>query len=846
MSKANNTKTKTTISQKILLIGLATSLFVIIEIALRLLGAFPSYKIDDPFLGFHGIRPLFVLRPSHQPQLYVTNPNKLEFFNAQQFPAKKAEGTLRIFCFGGSTTYGRPYQAQTAFPAWLEILLNAEEPDHEHEVINAGGISYASYRILQLIKEAVKYEPDLFVVYTGHNEFLETITYSNLINQPQALKVLVRTLDKTRLYRLVRFAVAPARKAGRASQKAMPGEVEANLDRIGGFELYRRDEKQKRQILDQFQYNINRIIDICKDAGIPIVFIAPVSNVSDFSPFKSEPTAGLAPYTANQAKLLRQQAGLAIESGDFSKAKRLLDQAIALDADFASAHFLRGQYSERMEQIEDARLEYQAAIDLDVCPLRAVSEISAILEQTALQRRVPLIHIDSLFAARCDNGLLGKEIFIDHVHPTAEGHQLIAEQILAYLENSGFMQPKQILSSAERSSLYQKHIQELDSSYFAKGNLNLAKVLTWARKHAEALKPLQAAAALLPENLEAQRLLADTFARLHRYEEAAEMYERVLLLNPDDAQSWDNLCHVKVQLGQFTQAIHAGRTCVKLTPTNARYFATLASAFYQSKQMDSALVMYERAITLDSSKASLWNNLGKLYFSQGNFAQAEKSFQSAIRQNPDYVLAHVNLGRCYHAVGQYDKAAAVYIQALKLSPLDVKLQNALGITYLRQGKPLTAIPEFRKALQLDFNFTEAYQNLGTAYTLADKPDSGIFYFEQALSHLPSTERSLRAEVLSALGNAAAMSGDLPRAMSAWQECVQLTPNNIPVLFNLAIASSQQNNFAAALEYLQKAHELQPQNTKILSALGDVLIKLNRASEARKYYEQARQLTLSEK
>ena len=36
----------------------------------------------------------------------------------------------------------------------------------------SGGVSYASYRVAALMEELVRYEPDLFVIYSGHNEFL--------------------------------------------------------------------------------------------------------------------------------------------------------------------------------------------------------------------------------------------------------------------------------------------------------------------------------------------------------------------------------------------------------------------------------------------------------------------------------------------------------------------------------------------------------------------------------------------------------------------------------------------------------------------------------------------------
>ena len=48
-------------------------------------------------------------------------------------------------------------------------------------MINCGGVSYASYRLGPILDEVLGYEPDLIMLYTGHNEFLEARTYPRLI-----------------------------------------------------------------------------------------------------------------------------------------------------------------------------------------------------------------------------------------------------------------------------------------------------------------------------------------------------------------------------------------------------------------------------------------------------------------------------------------------------------------------------------------------------------------------------------------------------------------------------------------------------------------------------------------
>jgi len=64
--------------------------------------------------------PLFVEETDPDGRKFLATPeNKLVFFNQQRFPREKAPETYRIFCLGGSTTYGRPYNDTTSFAGWL-------------------------------------------------------------------------------------------------------------------------------------------------------------------------------------------------------------------------------------------------------------------------------------------------------------------------------------------------------------------------------------------------------------------------------------------------------------------------------------------------------------------------------------------------------------------------------------------------------------------------------------------------------------------------------------------------------------------------------------------------------
>ncbi len=148
---------------------------------------------DDPFVGFSAGVPLLVKQSddgsadgSDNGERIGFHPAKLVWFNEQSFAAKKPPGTYRIVCLGGSTTFGRPFNDTTSFCGWLREMLPLVDSTTDWEVINAGGISYASYRVARVMQEFAEHDVDLFILYTGQNEFLEHRTYADLMQSSDA------------------------------------------------------------------------------------------------------------------------------------------------------------------------------------------------------------------------------------------------------------------------------------------------------------------------------------------------------------------------------------------------------------------------------------------------------------------------------------------------------------------------------------------------------------------------------------------------------------------------------------------------------------------------------------
>lgn len=93
-------------------------------------------------------------------------------FRGKDFTAKKAPGTFRIVCLGGSTTFGLYETDETkTYPAQLEAELNRRYSAPTFEVINAGTPGWSSAEdLINLAFRVLELEPDLIITYEGVND----------------------------------------------------------------------------------------------------------------------------------------------------------------------------------------------------------------------------------------------------------------------------------------------------------------------------------------------------------------------------------------------------------------------------------------------------------------------------------------------------------------------------------------------------------------------------------------------------------------------------------------------------------------------------------------------------
>jgi tetratricopeptide (TPR) repeat protein len=655
---------------------IVTAFFVLAEFVLALAGVQPLLLTEDPLVGFAENIPQFVedTRADGTVILRTAN-NKRGLFNYQEFPRDKGPHSYRIFCMGGSTTYGRPYNDAVSFCGWLRAYLKAADPAREWEVINAGGVSFASYRVAKLMAELKQYQPDLFIVYSGQNEFLEQRSYAALAELPAWVINLDATLSGTRVYTALKKMIDAVRPDSLDQAQArfkLSGEVNEILNHTMGPESYHRDDVLKRQIMTHYGLEMRRMARIARSADAGIVFIKPAINLKDMSPFKSEHRDDLEEQARKDWEALYQRAAGLYADGDISGALALYRQALAIDDRYAELHYRIGQALFRLQQYTGAEQAFRRAVEEDIAPLRILEPMQQILAEVAASEDVPLVDFPAIirraYLARSDHAVFGKEYFVDHVHANREGYRLLGLALLDQLVDQGIATPDAAWGEAQIEAVNKAVLAGLDPMADGHTFAKLGLVLEWAGKTEEAYDAFRRALTILGPSPMLYDKLATNSLFLGRLDETVDYLHRMLDFAPGMPGVHQKLAMVLAMQGKTDEAIAHCEAELILKPDNFHAHTALANLLAKKGDDTAALRHYNAALKLKPDDEQALVKLVDLLIRQDRLNEALAHCRVVLRINPDQYRAHNALGMIMQKQGNREEAVFQFSEALRLKP----------------------------------------------------------------------------------------------------------------------------------------------------------------------------------
>ncbi len=566
---------------------------------------------------------------------------------ADDFTVRKSPNSLRIFVLGESTPAGFPYQFNLTPSHLLQKQLESIFPGKKIEIVNASLTATNSYTVLEFIGELADYKPDVFLVYSGQNEFYGALGVGSTISLGHE-RWLIRTYQSLRYFKtfvLLENAITGiSHWLGGSSLTPQSGTLmqqmtkEKSIPYQGG--LYRK-------ATDAFERNLRAAIDVGRENHIPIIFSTLVTNERSLPPFVSM-------HQESLSDAQRAEVSTLLEAGDkeppgSDAACAAYRTSVSIDSMWAMSYFKLGECYDAQGKFESAKTAYAKARDLDGLRFRASGEYSQIIRNLASPPAVVIADAESAFRSQSPNGILGKELLWEHVHPRLRGYLLLSQTWCRSLAQLSIFSPDERakLSQSISDSLLFASVRwtDLDEEIGAVTMKALLRRWPFAETASAAEmipgSDVERVAQMFANRTlrwsEAHYELADVYIRKKDLPGAVKEYEAVGAMYPDDPFPPMRLGDLYTLLRDYGKAERSFLSSLSLAEDQFVRFK-LGGLYLRGGAPDAALEQISRALDLNSRARA---QFPREQYEEANFYYAVALYQLGKNEEALQVLSAV-------------------------------------------------------------------------------------------------------------------------------------------------------------------------------------------------------------
>jgi lysophospholipase L1-like esterase len=388
--------------------------FILLEAGLRLF----NYG-NDTRVWVDVSKDMQILNPEIGYRYFFTTKNLP--FSVESFLYKeKKESSFRVFVVGASSAAGYPYLSSASLSKFVRKKLEILYPEKVVEVANFSMSAINSYTIRDLMPELLKKQPDLILIYLGHNEYYGALGVGSLESLGSSRFIVNTTLwlNKFKTIELLRSIVKSLSGIFSSDNEVTGGTLMAQMAQD---KLIKYDSEIYWAGIEQFEGNLRDIFSMCKDAGVPVIASTLSSNLKDQKPF--------------------------VSIGDS------LNSSADYIYDIANEELHR-------DNPDSAKALFVYAKDLDALRFRAPEEINRTIIRLCKAYNYPFIRSDSILNSMSKYGIVGDNLMTDHLHPNVLGYQLIGNLFFSAMKKYGY------LPTADSPDLDEKTADSLVIAYY--------------------------------------------------------------------------------------------------------------------------------------------------------------------------------------------------------------------------------------------------------------------------------------------------------------------------------------------------------------------------------------------
>lgn len=374
-----------------------------------------------------------------------------------------------------------------------------------------------------------------------------------------------------------------------------------------------------------------------------------------------------------------------------------------------------------------------------------------------------------------------------------------------------------------------------------------------------ARESFERALTVAPNYLAAVSALVELDLAENRPNDAVKRFDKILAANPKDGPALHGLAQLKAATGGSKEEVATLLAkAIEVDPKEIAPRLFFINFLLQKRDNKQALAVAQSAVTMEPESPLLLNALGRVHQISGDWNQAIAIYNKLIGLQPLSPQPHVRLAEAYVVSNNGQAAEQSLLRAIALKPDYMEAQRGLVLLYVAEKKYQDAIRVARniqrqplgvaEGYELEGDVNRAQRNLAAAAAayraglqkggtagLASKLhailqgggkviDADVFATNWIRDHPKDVEFMTYAAEF------AISKENFPAAESIYLSLVQIQPENMVALNNLAWVSGRLSR-AAAVEYAEKVNRYSPNQPAFMDTLAILLMERNENSRA---------------
>ena len=378
-------------------------------------------------------------------------------------------------------------------------------------------------------------------------------------------------------------------------------------------------------------------------------------------------------------------------------------------------------------------------------------------------------------------------------------------------------------------------------------------------------------------NADAFKILGNIFKIQGKKAEALGVYAKALQINPESAPIYANLGSFYAEQKNWKQALNYFQQAVILDPKFAGAYRSLAQVWEQLGDSDRALECLCQAVNLEPEKltASEYFSFGQKLYQQGKIKEASIFYTQGVKLHPQAKPELAQLVKMLEQLGEWQQAVAYYHKLISLSsdrpepnqsfdkPIrnllsrsQSKIKSANNIISQSQSeeveRSLKVIPSSTKVNIPQLSSAEdrvesartegnssakqpnagSWNNLGSQYAQKQQWAKAISCYQEAIQLEPNGSKIYRN-----LARVYDKTGQKTKANLCWYKSLSVEPTTKPeAYFDLAKSLLEQSQVEQAIACLHRVVELKPDFKKAYLILGKLLETQGKSAAAQACYQ----------